>query len=166
MAIPKGKVKTLRLRQVKNDLRSGRSGYCGPTVLASITGRRLSVINELIREQRWGTKREAKLNGVRRGGITGTSAGDLRRVLRHYGLDMLRVESYGQGVRPTLATWLKRREPNTLYVVNVGFRRGHWTAVKGRKFLDTFTNGQPVWLKDAPHRKKRVRDVWVVTRAA
>jgi hypothetical protein len=152
------------LREVKNDLPNGVHAYCGPTVLASVTGKRLSVIREMIRAHRWGSAAEAKRLGIRRAGVTGVGISEMRYVLRHFGLDMLRTESYGSK-RPTLAAWLKaRKEPDNLCIIDVGFPPGgHWAAVKGRKFVDSYTKGVPVWLKDSPHRRKRVRYVWIVT---
>src|SRR4029077_18370760 len=33
---------------------------------------------------------------------------------------------------------------------------GHWVAVRGRPFVDTWSNGTPVRIADAPRRRKRV----------
>ena len=46
------------------------------------------------------------------------------------------------------------------YVVIVS---NHWVAVRGNWFCDSFTYGVPVKIKDAPHRRKRVRFVYVVS---
>jgi hypothetical protein len=64
-------------------------------------------------------------------------------------------------VGPTLAEWLRttKRAPDTYYIVEVSH---HWVLVKGRKFVDTFTKGEWVFLRSAPHRRKRVIGVWEV----
>ena len=46
------------------------------------------------------------------------------------------------------------------YVVMV---TGHWMAVRGKWFCDTFTHGVPVRIKDAPRRRKRVQCVYRIT---
>jgi hypothetical protein len=46
------------------------------------------------------------------------------------------------------------------YVVIV---TGHWVAVRGKWFCDTFTEGLPVRIKDAPRRRKRVLFVYQIT---
>lgn len=58
---------------------------------------------------------------------------------------------------PTLATWQRERtdwefEQAWLLIVT-----GHWVAVRGRWFVDTWSNGTPVRIADAPRRRKRVR---------
>lgn len=61
---------------------------------------------------------------------------------------------------PTLAEWMRsKRDPDAYYVVGLS---DHWVLVKGRKFIDTFTKGQWVFLRSAPHRRKRVRSVFRV----
>jgi hypothetical protein len=40
----------------------------------------------------------------------------------------------------------------------------HWVAVRGQWFCDSWSRGVPI--KDAPHRRKRVRFVYVVTIAS
>ena len=62
---------------------------------------------------------------------------------------------------PTLATWERQRtDMEAAYVVIVS---NHWVAVRGNWFCDSFTYGVPVKIKDAPHRRKRVRFVYVVS---
>lgn len=63
-------------------------------------------------------------------------------------------------VGPTLAEWMRaKRDPNAHYILEV---TNHWVLVKGRKFVDTFTKGEWVFLRSAPHRRKRVRGIWRV----
>jgi hypothetical protein len=62
---------------------------------------------------------------------------------------------------PTLATWERERtDIEATYVVVV---TGHWVAVRGKWFCDTFTRGVPVRIKDAPRRRKRVQFVCRIT---
>jgi hypothetical protein len=42
---------------------------------------------------------------------------------------------------------------------------GHYVLVSGRKFVDTHTKGEWVFLRSAPHRRKRVKEVFLVERA-
>ena len=62
---------------------------------------------------------------------------------------------------PTLATWERERSDlEATYAVMV---TGHWVAVRGMWFCDTFTCGVPVRIKDAPRRRKRVQFVYQIT---
>lgn len=67
-------------------------------------------------------------------------------------------------VGPTLAEWIRTydRDPNAFYIVEVNL---HYVLVKGRKFVDTFTKGEWVFTGSAPHRRKRVKNVWKVTKS-
>ena len=73
-----------------------------------------------------------------------------------FGHDMQLVADLSRN-SPTLATWERERtdwefEQAWLLVVT-----GHWVAVRGRWFVDTWSNGTPVRIADAPRRRKRVR---------
>ncbi len=64
---------------------------------------------------------------------------------------------------PTLAAWLEGRTQaqfRSITIVNV---TGHFVAVAGEMFVDTFTKGQVVHIDDAPRRRKRVKHVFTVT---
>lgn len=66
-------------------------------------------------------------------------------------------------VGPTLAEWIRGdRDPNAFYIVEVNL---HYVLVKGRKFVDTFTKGEWVFTGSAPHRRKRIKTVWKVTKS-
>ena len=85
-------------------------------------------------------------------------AGEL--AFRHFGYDMQCVADLNSNP-PTLATWERERtDMEAAYVVIV---TGHWVAVRGKWFCDTYTRGVPVKIKNAPHRRKRVRFVYRVT---
>lgn len=65
-------------------------------------------------------------------------------------------------VGPTLAAWMRqKRDPAAFYIIEVSH---HWVLVRGRKFIDTATKGEWVFLRSAPHRRKRVINVWSVTK--
>jgi hypothetical protein len=61
----------------------------------------------------------------------------------------------------TLAHWLRkrknRRELNVVELTN------HWVVVEGHKFCDNHTM-EPVFIRKAPHRRKRVIQVYRVYR--
>lgn len=66
-----------------------------------------------------------------------------------------------KSVGPTLAQWMRsKRNPDVFYIVELS---GHWVLVRGRKFIDTATKGEWVFLRSAPHRRKRVKNVWMVS---
>ena len=61
----------------------------------------------------------------------------------------------------TLAAWLPKRPDHTgTYVVVVA---NHYVLISGRKFVDTYTRGEWVSIGKAPHRRKRVHNVFQVT---
>jgi len=92
--------------------------------------------------------------------VKGTHATDLQFALRHFGYDMQLVADLRSNP-PTLATWERQRsDMEAAYIVIV---TNHWVAVRGNWFCDSFTRGVPVKIEDAPHRRKRVRLVYVVT---
>jgi hypothetical protein len=81
---------------------------------------------------------------------------ELQHALHHFGHDLQLVADRSRN-SPTLATWERERtdwefEQAWLLIVT-----GHWVAVRGRWFVDTWTNGIPVRIGDAPRRRKRVR---------
>lgn len=191
------------------------AGYCGPTVIAAITGKPTSTVEDIIRYQRdpnWKRKKAGRA-GVP---VRGTGTGELGRTFAKLGWRMERIDidlnppvdptapvklnpvdavarlghelnamftpgyverngrfisraripkmSASTARRPTLAAWLRKRTPEQrkqTFVVEVAH---HWIAVTGKKFVDTYTKGKWVWLKDAPHRRKRVRAAWKVER--
>jgi hypothetical protein len=95
--------------------------------------------------------------------VKGTHANDLQFAFRHFGYEMTLLADFRDNP-PTLATWERERtDMEAAYIVIV---TNHWVAVRGNWFCDSFTYGVPVKIKDAPHRRKRVRFVYVVTVAA
>jgi len=93
--------------------------------------------------------------------VKGTGTVDVQKPLWHFGHD-LQLVADRNGKSPTLARWERERtdwefEKPLLVIVT-----GHWVAVRGRWFADTWTDGRPVRLSDAPRRRKRVRLVYGV----
>ena len=122
--------------------------WCGPVAVATTIGVDVAAVRDVIRRCRNGRP------------VKGTYATELRFAFRHFGYDM-RLLADLRSNPPTLATWARERtDMEAAYIVVVS---NHWIAVRGKWFCDTWTRGVPVKIKDAPHRRKRVRFVYVVT---
>ena len=99
----------------------------------------------------------------------GTATWEVRRVLEGLGYRTFSKAvptAYHEVGKPrvtiTFAQWLRQpRDMETAYILDVGH---HWVVVKGRWFCDTFVKGVPVRASKAPHRRKRVKEVWQVVR--
>ncbi|MGQ3210913.1 MAG: hypothetical protein ACT6U0_21390 [Shinella sp.] len=144
-----------RLRDVVNDTKS--RAFCGPTAVAAITGEPVSRVRDAFRLVRYGT------NWIRRHRsppIMGTYTHEIERVLRLFGYVGAWHKVPG---RPTLAAYLEdrgglqRTHPCVVRVTR------HVVAVSGWVFCDTASKGQLVNADDAPGRRKRVKDVLVIT---
>lgn len=126
-----------------------RKLWCGPTVVSALIGIDAAVARDIIKSSRGGRA------------VMGTTARELDLAFRAHGhrLDLVADLT---GDPPTLATWLGRsRNPDDALVVHI---TGHWVAVRGNWFADTATKGQPVRSRHAPHKRKRVRAVYRVSR--
>jgi len=124
--------------------------FCGPTAVAAAIGADVDEVMRVIQQQR---------NNHRP--VVGTDAGELRQVLQHFGHDLQFVADFSSD-SPTLARWERARtdwEFDQALIVTV---TGHWVAVRGRWFCDTWSGGKPVRLSDVPQRRKRVRFVYSV----
>jgi hypothetical protein len=127
--------------------------YCGPLAVAALIGADVDEVIRVIQLYR-GHRRQ----------VRGTRPEELQYVFRHLGHDMQLVADLSRN-SPTLATWERERadwefEQAWLLIVT-----GHWVAVCGRWFVDTWTAGKPVRIADAPRRRKRVRFVYRITAA-
>lgn len=159
------------MKALKKDVKA--TAYCGPTIVGAITGKSLSVVHEAIRQD---ALRERYDRAGRNRPVRGTSTGELMRAFKKFGWEMSRYRVYTRESRPTLAAFLRQRTPEErkmTMVLVIGTRKphgwfggawagGHWIAVTGKKFVDSYTGGEPVWLSKAPHRRKRVDRVFVV----
>lgn len=143
------------LKDVIHDVRT--SAFCGPTAVAAITGQPISAVRDAYRfvrfEHRW-------IGFPRRPPIMGTTSEELASVLRLFGFDG-HWEYHTD--KPTLAAYLKARQGYCRTHPTAVFFGRHVVAIKGWEFCDTFTDGQVVEADDAPHRRKRVRAVFVIT---
>jgi len=154
------------------------NGFCGPLVLAAIMGCSTAEAAERVRQAT-----------LQKRAIKGTDWWELEMTLRQRGFRTSHKQVPAQRyvadrvpgkpllngakwdaqytpvklVGPTLAEWLRttKRDPDAYYIIEVPH---HWVLVKGRKFVDTFTEGEWVFLRSAPHRRKRVKAVWKVER--
>ncbi len=146
------------------------NSYCGPLVIAALLGR--------------STKEAALLVRMRTGKnvVKGMSADHIAATLRPHGLHLkherltktsrtyrlpppkhcawasVRDGKVTKSVGPTFAQWLRSREhANQTHLVDVG---KHWVLVHGRKMVDTYTDGEWLFIRKAPHRRRRVCNVW------
>jgi hypothetical protein len=175
------------LRPVKND--TAALPFCGPVVVASITGKPVSKVLDAIQRNRHGAHWKRRKDVAP---IVSTSSYDLARALRHFGWRMQEVDvdgirSAGEAAgmvravnwtgwqplprastltMPTLAAWLRKRKPEDMKAAFVIQIDHHWIAIAGRKLCDTHTGGSPVFIRKAPHRRARVRKVYRVERIA
>ena len=167
------------MKSFRND--TNGHGYCGPTILGAITGKPLSKVLDTIREGRARRGYRTIDSRGRPMNVGGTTTQDVRDAFAKLGWRMSIAANFTATPikkRITVAAWLRSRKPHErklTYVLVIGQRPGspgssweggHWVAVTAKKFADTFTKGEWVWLKDAPHRRKRVKEVWVVSEGA
>lgn len=128
-----------------------RKMWCGPVTVASLVGVDVAAVRDVIKWQRGGRA------------VMGTHPHELEFAFRHFGYTMTLVEDL-RAAPPTLATWERdRTDMDAAYAVIV---TGHWVAVRGNWFCDTFTHGVPVKIKKAPRRRKRVQFVYKITVAS
>jgi hypothetical protein len=154
---------TSSLNESQND--TGRTAFCGPTVVSAITGRPVSDIEAEI----W-RGREAPHDAERGRTVKGTDIAEVATALAHYGYRMDLVEDYKHletKGRPSLWQWMhKRRNAWVYYVLGVSKgRQGHWIVVKGVMFCDTYTGGRWRFVCDGPHKGARILDVHQVSPA-
>ena len=176
------------LSRLEND--TAGHGYCGPTAISFITGKPLSAALDAIRSERGQTTsaNRPKGPGFRLAPVHGTYPQEVLRALAAMGWKATRVpldrktpkqwsvslDDFAKGrlipdsvkrTGPTLAAFLRTRPPELMNAYLLIEVTRHFVVVKGRKFADTKTNGEPVFISKAPGRRKRVKAVWVVTKA-
>ena len=145
-----------RLHDVANDTKS--RAFCGPTAVAAITGEPISRVRDAFRLVRYGASWTSR---HRSPPIMGTSTHEIECVLRLFGC--AGVWHTVEGL-PTLAAWLEGREGFQRTHPCVVLVKRHVVAVNGWVFCDTASKGQVVDADKAPGRRKRVKEVFVVTR--
>jgi hypothetical protein len=148
------------LINAEND--TGRVAFCGPYVLAAITGHPISKIEDVIRAQR-------PLSSDSKPVVKGTYTEEMQAALAHYGYRMCMIDSFmdrAKKERPTLWQWMQKpRNAWAHYILAIHKgKEGHWILVKGVKMCDTFTDGQWTFVCDGPHRGCRIMEVFEVKR--
>lgn len=140
--------------------------WCGPAALSIITGLPADSMKPRINAMR-DRAPGAAVKGVRHIEMEWALAQLGFKVqlswsyLRATGWDASVAEA--RAARPTLARWLAERQPKHMHnmlLVTVG---NHYVVVKGRKLCDNFTV-EPVFIRRAPHRRKRISFVYIIRR--
>lgn len=144
-----------QLRDVRNDTKS--RAFCGPTAVATIVDEPVSVVRDAFRLARCGA---SWVNYDRAPAIMGTTHREVEAVLQAFGFI-----GHWQTVRgnPTLAAFLEERNGDLRTHPTIIEVTGHWVAVCGWQFCDTFSKGQVVEAENAPRRRARVKRVFVLT---
>lgn len=165
-----------KLNPVKNDLGLKRM-WCGPTVVAGLTGQPMSKVIAAFREIMPEVKSAE--------GVRGTTNYQVSRVLEKFGYRLERrdtfsntnlppgkygaADNYGRyhyrdaSSRPTLAQYASKNRAKFqkhAMLVNV---TGHWTSLYGRRGLDNHCpEYKPVPLRKLNFRRSRVYMTWNV----
>ncbi len=147
------------LDDARND--TGRTAFCGPYVLAAITGYPISKIEDVIRAAR---------NSRRKTVVKGTGADEVEAALAVFGYSMTLKENFmnrPRKERPTLWAWMQKPRnvwAHYILAVHKG-KEGHWILVKGVKMCDTFTEGRWTFVVDGPHRGARIMEIFQVRKS-
>jgi hypothetical protein len=152
---------TATLNDSRND--TGRTAFCGPTVISALTGFSVSKIEDIIRANR-------NMSPEVRSIVVGTYANEVEEALAAFGYEMTLAESFlhlERKHRPTLWQWMQKpRNAWASYVLGIHTRNeGHWILVRGVKMCDTYTNGEWKFVVDGPHRSCRIMEVFEVRKA-
>jgi len=133
---------------------AGKNRYCGPAVVAVLTG---TDTDEAARRIRQATGLSA---------VKGTYANEIAKTLHASGLTMTRLRVPGVSciakASITLAGWARcearDKTAATTYLVAAG---NHWLVTRGRKYFCGQVR-QWVPLTQAPHRRARVTEVFAI----
>lgn len=140
---------------------TGRTAFCGPYVLAAITGYPISKIEDVIRDAR---------NSRRKTVVKGTGADEVEAALAAFGYTMTLKQNFmnrPRKERPTLWSWMQKPRnvwAHYILALHKG-KEGHWILVKGVKMCDTFTEGRWTFVVDGPHRGARIMEIFEVRRS-
>ncbi|MEE8253886.1 MAG: hypothetical protein V3R17_08130 [Hyphomicrobium sp.] len=140
---------------------TGRTAFCGPYVLAAITGYPISKIEDVIRDAR---------NSRRKTVVKGTGADEVEAALAAFGYTMTLKQNFmnrPRKERPTLWNWMQKPRnvwAHYILALHKG-KEGHWILVKGVKMCDTFTEGRWTFVVDGPHRGARIMEIFEVRRS-
>lgn len=128
--------------------------WCGPAVLAAISGQPTSAIHRVLQ----GVTGRATIKGVCNQELckAALKLGHQLIALPPNDVISLRYATY-----PTLARWTRQNAALLAQHTVIIQVTGHYVAVSGRTFVDSHTK-VPVSLKRAPHRRCRVQSVYLV----
>ena len=148
------------LTEVNND--TGRLAFCGPYVLAAITGFPISKVEDVVRDLR-------HVPDGLRPVVKGTHTEEVSEALARFGYVMKPVSSFmnlPRKERPTLWSWMQKpRNAWAHYILAIHKgKEGHWILIKGVKMCDTFTEGRWTFVCDGPHRGCRIMEIFEVRR--
>lgn len=152
---------TSSLNEVRND--TGRIAFCGPYVIAAITGLSVSKIEDEIRRGR-------DVAAHRKAVVRGTYADEVAAALDSFSYRMELKQSFmslARKERPTVWSWMQRpRNAWAHYILAIHKgKEGHWILIKGVKMCDTYTEGRWTFVCDGPHRGARIMEIFEVKRA-
>lgn len=143
------------LRSIVDDTRT--RPFCGPVAVAAITRQPISVVRDAFRLTRYG---EGWIEYDRSPAIMGVTMAEISHVMNTFGFEG-EWESFDRA--PSLAAWLETRTGLARTHPVVVHVTGHLVAVRGYEFCDTFSEGLVVDADEAPGRRKKVKDIFVVT---
>jgi hypothetical protein len=154
-----------RLTSDRNDVcnDTGRVAYCGPYVIAAITGFPVSKVEAEIQRFRHGAERPDSL-------VKGTDTQEVVAALASYGFEMQRIADFTERPRterPSVWTWMQApRNAWSHYILAVHKgNSGHWILIKGVKLCDTYSEGKWQFVCDGPHKGAKIMEVFEVRRA-
>ncbi len=152
---------TSTLNEVRND--TGRVAFCGPYVIAAITGWSISKVEDEIRAFR-------EIPEDRKPIVRGTYADEVEGALGAFGYKMVIKSSFmdrARKERPTVWNWMQKpRNAWAHYILAIHKgKEGHWILIKGVKMCDTFTAGKWTFVCDGPHRGARIMEIFEVKKA-
>lgn len=132
--------------------KSGGQIYCGPTAVMAITGRPYTEVQPAMNRVRMRKETAA---------IMGVAAADVLATLYQFGYWASLVPSTDDYPYrgKTIAKVLRERTPEQVNQTWIIQTRDHFAVVKGRKFIDNHTK-KPVWIRNAPHRRARVKQIY------
>lgn len=146
------------LYQINHDYKA--TLWCGIAALATLTGRATSECRDVIAAYR-------RARGNARPKITGVFNSEMEHALQQFGFRPRMVARFRgpAKTRPTFAKWLRTREGALKTGALLVLIRRHYVVVEGKRFVDN-RHTDPLWIKDASGRRKRVWRVYLVERAA
>ena len=152
---------TATLNDSRND--TGRTAFCGPTVISAVTGYSVAKVEDVIRANR---NMSPQVKCI----VVGTYANEVEEALAAFGYKMALTQSFmhlDRKARPTLSQWMQKpRNAYVHYIIAIHTKKeGHWVLIKGVKLCDTYTQGRWTFFVDGPHRSCRIMEVFEVRKS-